>query len=168
MFFSCEDQLEPAFVSGGGIEFYLTNNTISTNASYSSYVAIQVDTLSIENEPFITYDDILLYDSANYTYTLRFSKYSESFSELYKEPNSFVISLDGEPIMYGYFWSLIRSQSCPCVYLLEPLENLNSDNSNEIKLYFGYPSAEFAMGNDPRNDPRLIERLKRDGKLKLN
>lgn len=165
--FSCEKNLELTYNSlGNGVEFYLSQSSISY-LNINNYSTIQLDTVELQQEPFISYNDILSYDSANYTFTIRFSKYNESFLDLFKDSNNFIVSVDKEPVIFGFFWSLIRSQICPYVHLIEPYEKFDSDNANEIKLYFGYPTSEFAIGEDPRNNPKLISRLKKDGKLKV-
>lgn len=165
--FACEKNFEIGMLGGRGVEFYVSQNSLSLNEAITAYNTIQLDTITVNNEPFISYNDILLYDSATYTFTVSFSKYGEAYRDMFKNSQNFVVALNKEPIMYGFFWSLLRSEICPCIYLIEPNEQFDADNANELKLHFGYPTSQYAMGDDPRNNPNLIARLKEDGKLKV-
>jgi len=72
-----------------------------------------------------------------------------------RDGSQFVVICSGEPIYRGVFKSLASSSSCSePVILLEPLTKSATEVTYSIDR--GYPSDEFGLGPDRRNDPRII------------
>lgn len=138
------------------LSFYLTTDTIVRN---------MLDPLSVEpeSEPFITYNDIVSYDSSNQVMRLK-----RSFNSLFSPDNGFdgrgfVAMLDTTIIYCGVIYSPVHSSTNPNIVITCPL----TDESCEVNLRIteGYPTEGYYTGIARVNDPRIIRVLKRDHKL---
>lgn len=82
---------------------------------------------------------------------------------LYKK--DFVLKIEGEEIYRGQFYSMVSSMSYDGVVIMDALVRLDNDN-NAIRIDYGYPSPDFATGEDPRNIPEVIGFLEQSGLLR--
>lgn len=119
-------------------------------------------TVVISDTKIINYSDIISYSPEDYTFTV-----SEKISEDFKNHSffgvPFALTIDREIIYTGYFWSSFSSQACDWI----TIDLLNFSRENKLSVQLGYPG--MFRGDsipDNRNDPRLIEILRKDGKLK--
>ena len=74
----------------------------------------------------------------------------------------FVVSVGGDPVYGGAFWTPASSLIFDGVTIMEPF----AQGSTTIRLELGYPSTEFVSGIDPRSDARIMEALETAGKLR--
>ena len=62
-FASCNKDENP--ITNGGLNFYLTKNNL-VDGFTTKYDTINIDTIVLYNEPFISYDNIAYYDTSKY------------------------------------------------------------------------------------------------------
>ena len=146
-------------VIGDKLEFYLLDEyeTIENKPEIIKSTAV------ISTDYLISYDDIISYNSSTYTFSISGSIISKMI-----EPNgidyhtkAFAVTIDKEIIYSGYFWYATSSSICDWI-TIDPI--LSGENA--LKVNLAYPSNSFASSkNDPRNDQRIIQLLKKDGKL---
>lgn len=115
-------------------------------------------------EPIISGENIYGYDSESHTIELPPSV----IADLPRPPVSglgFVVVANGERIYPGLFSTGISSFSfaLPNICVTACAEELEG---NALKIDRAYPTAEFAVGPDPRSDERIRTALVEAGKLK--
>ncbi len=72
----------------------------------------------------------------------------------------FVIKINGKEIYNGSFWVSFSSLSCSGIVI----DTLKIQD-NTIKIEKGYPSPEFFIGKDPRNNSEVFNYFQKIGKL---
>jgi hypothetical protein len=82
----------------------------------------------------------------------------------------FVVKLGSKKLYQGKFYSGASSASYSGIVILEALFKLDSDPNtirrNTVQIAFGFPTGGFSTGDDPRNNPELLEYLTARGLLK--
>jgi hypothetical protein len=113
------------------------------------------------NGNIVSYEEIVGYDSIQHIFLLTDNAGERIRKEKYPvTPTRFAIALDGKLIYLASFipgYSSISCNDCICV------EPYSYDNKYRIDL--GYRGPDLYSGTDPRNDNRIILRLKKDNKL---
>jgi hypothetical protein len=146
---------------GTDVEIYLVKSFETEDGTDQ----IITSSVVIEDEPLVTYDQILEYNVMEYTF-----KVSQDAIESINEEGglrchfkTFAITVDREVIYAGYFWPSYSS-SIKMWFVIDPLF-LSSEQ--KLRVQKAYPSNSFA-GNYPdlRNDPRIIAVFSRDNKLR--
>ena len=145
---------------GNGLEIYLTRTVYSSNLE-KDYSSLNLDTVALQEEPILKYKDIAGYDASTHKLTLKVSHDSLKIGQAGVYGRMFVVTIDKKPIYCGFKWPAISSVPCYWVYIAEPFKDLNNLKENEIVIGF-----QSTLYTDPRNDQRIIDRLKKDGKLK--
>ena len=69
----------------------------------------------------------------------------------------FAVCLDGEPLYAGCLWTAFSSLSYDGVVI----QTLPLGREGELAVTLGYPGEGFFTWDDPRNDPRLVQALRR-------
>ena len=118
----------------------------------------------IEDEPLISYNQILEYDRGECAF-----KVTESAIEtinldggLRCHFKTFAVTVDRIVIYTGYFWPSYSS-SIKQWFVIDPLF---LQDQNSLSVQKAYPTNSFAGDYpDQRNDPRIIEVFRRDHKL---
>ena len=77
----------------------------------------------------------------------------------------FTIKAGDEEIYRGKFYSGVSSATYDGYVILESLFKLDADHRS-INIDHGYPDASFGVGEDLRDDPRIIEALQNEGLLR--
>ena len=140
-----------------GFAVYLTKGEIAPS---------QMEPLShveIADEPIIGLNDIITYNSATHEIVLTdeaFQRIAALRPSVYGQ--SFVVCVDRNPIYWGAFWTVISSVPFSGITIEVPF---NSPGNNSITINPGYPSPAFFKGDDPRNNPTVINSLQQAGKL---
>ena len=145
---------------GNGLEIYLTKTAYSSNLQ-KDYSSMSLDTVALLPEPILMYKDILSYDTLAHKLTLAISHDSLKIGQASVYGRMFIVTIDKKPIYCGFKWPVISSVPCNWIYIEEPYEALDNLKNNEIVISF-----QTNQYTDPRNDKRIIDRLKKDGKLK--
>jgi hypothetical protein len=124
---------------------------------------MDIDTISIEDVPVITTDDIVSYEKATHSIELTPSAY-DRLMQIGVPVNGrpFVVCLDGKPVYAGAFWVVWSSLSFDGVVILLPALM----DSTTVRIDLGYPGPEFFQGKDPRNNKKIFRSLEQAGKLR--
>ena len=142
---------------GEGFAIYLTKGDIPP---------VEMEALShidIAEQPVISTEDIITYTAETHELRLTAGSYERiSQLEVPVRGTSFVVCVDGKPIYWGAFWTLISSISFQGVTIWQPL---GLEEPHTIRLRLGYPSPSFYGGEDPRDNPEVMGALERAGKL---
>ena len=130
------------------------------------FQAADLDDLELMDQPVISTADIISYTRATHAIQLEKDAY-QRIQDLYLLPVDvdgmpFVVSVDGEPVYGGAFWTPTSSLIFDGVTIMEPF----ASDTTIIRLELGYPSPDFASGIDPRSDARIMETLEAAGKLR--
>ena len=140
-----------------GFAIYLTKEDIPPG---------QMEALShvdITEQPIISIGDIITYNAQTHEIKLTASAYEHIISlEVPVRGKSFMVCVDKKPIYWGAFWIPVSSISFDGVTIWKPL---SSQELKVIALELGYPSSSFYSGEDPRNNPEVLNSLKQAGKL---
>ena len=127
---------------------------------------IDINQLVLESKPVISAEDVISYDRTDHRMELTqaaFSRVQQLFTIPVKVDGlPFVVCVGKERIYTGAFWTPVSSLSYDGVVIMQPLES----NGRMIQIDLGYPVPEVFAGNDPRADPRILNPLEQDGKLK--
>jgi len=119
--------------------------------------------VDIAEKPIITISDIITYDAREHELRLTASAF-ERVSQLGVpvRGKSFIVCIDKRLIYWGAFWTPLSSMSFDGVTIWKPL---SLKEPHVIRLELGYPSSAYYIGEDPRNNPTVIESLTQAGKL---
>ena len=141
-----------------GFAIYLTKGDIPPS---------QMEALShvdIANKPVIGLDDIVSYNSTNHKITLTENGIKNITGlRVPTTGKSFLVCVNKSPVYWGAFWTPISSQSFSGITIEIPL--LSGQEANTISINLGYPAQSFYNGEDPRNNPVVIDSLRQTGKL---
>ena len=74
----------------------------------------------------------------------------------------FVVRVGDETIYRGALWTPISSLSYEGIVIMQPFDPAG----RTVRLELGYPSPQFARGEDPRSDGRIRAALEQAGKLR--
>jgi hypothetical protein len=121
--------------------------------------------LELASEPVLTIDDIVSYTQTTHMLELTSATYERLHA--FQVPTSgkpFAVSVNGEVVYSGAFWTMISSQSYDGVVII--LDPIALAPQPIIQVQLGYPGPDFFKGEDPRSDPRIIKALKDAGKLR--
>jgi hypothetical protein len=142
--------------TGEGFAIYLTKDNIPTEKmEMLSHVAIA-------DEPIISIDDTISYDAVTHSITISHEAVERIRNlEIPVDGKSFLVCVDKNPVYWGAFWTPISSISFSGVNIWK----LYGTEHNIIKLELEYPGTGFFQGEDPRNNPEIMESLKKAGKL---
>jgi len=142
---------------GEGFAIYLTENDI-TPAKMEALSHVE-----LAEKPIVSVRDIIKYNAQTYEMTLTTDAFERIYSlEIPVNGKSFMVCVDKSPIYWGAFWTPISSMSFGGVTIWKPL---GYQIPNIITLELGYPSSNFYAGEDPRNNPEILNSLKEAGKL---
>jgi len=145
---------------GNGLEIYLTKTAYISNLQ-KDYSSMNLDTVVLQDAPILKYKDISSYDTLTHKLTLAISHDSLKIGQASVYGRMFIVTIDKKPIYCGFKWPIISSIPCNWVFIEEPYDGLDNLKDNEIEISF-----QSKQYTDPRNDKRIIDRLKKDGKLK--
>ncbi|MGB3008158.1 MAG: hypothetical protein WBC06_16710 [Chitinophagaceae bacterium] len=143
--------------AGENVEFYLlkTYQTVTAKCQIDPSVSILQDTPIIKNY------EILAYSKTDYQFKLTEAAIQKV--KTFIDTTPFAVTVDKQVIYYGFFKPSYSSSSCDHSITMD----LDWTSGNKFTIKLGYPSALPGVTvDDKRNDPKLIETLKQQGKLK--
>jgi hypothetical protein len=122
-----------------------------------------INALSLDSVPIISPSDIIAYKLSDNTVVLT-AHAVKNIDSLHVPTSglSFVVAVAGARVYAGAFWTMYSSQSFDGTVIEVPRLNAK----NQIKIKLGFPEEKFFLGTDLRQDPRIIEALKKAGKVK--
>lgn len=143
----------------GEVELYLIE-------SYSTVDYHEIDESSVTTQiyPIVKYADFVSYDSNLHEFKIT-SDAAETIKNLEHSVHGlpFAIKANNELIYTGYFWPSYSSVLCTWV----TIDPLMVEYSQSLVVNIGYPGSYVSYFTpDKRNDARIINIFKRDGKLK--
>lgn len=119
--------------------------------------------IGLSTEPFLTDAEILEYRWSKHEIRLSAQgvKKLKRSIENRDEGRIFVVVVDGVRCYRGALWRCIYSVGYP-----HPVILIDSPATDLITIERAYPTGTFGEGEDPRNDERIYDALKRKSKLK--
>jgi hypothetical protein len=155
----CESsQPKPNYLVGQGVEIYLAQKVNSFKPDID-YTQINLDTIQLEPQPFLSYNQIKFYDPDNYTAKLTIPLAQLNGFQPRVNGHMFVVTVDEKRLYCGFIQPSLSSAYLNWVVINEPLEDEGKEK--DLKIHFNFPLAD----KDPRNNPEIIARLQKDGKL---
>jgi hypothetical protein len=148
-----------------GFAIYLPSREISDGELWrltTGEEVLMIEKMKLRNEPIVSENDLIAYNLANHT--LELSATAAERIEKLKTGRLVLICVGKKPVYWAAIWSGILSAGFSGVVVMMP--DPFTSNKNIIQIQCGYPSEEWFRGKDPRNDPEIIEALKKSGKLK--
>lgn len=119
--------------------------------------------VDITDQPVISMKDIITYNAQTHEIKLTANAFERiSQLDVPVRGRSFMVCVDRKLIYWGAFWTPLSSMSFDGVTIWKPL---GSQGPEIITLELGYPSSSFYAGEDPRNNPEVLNALKQTGKL---
>ncbi len=155
-FFGCAEKDENS-KEYKGLSFFLTDDTMVT-------AILNIESVQPEDEPFICYNEIISYDSSSHILKLNHSVGTMFSSGQIVDRRGFVAMLDATRIYCGVFYSPIHSQPNPNIVITMSCNEPLCDSC--LQIIEGYPNDDYYTGYSNVNDPRIIELLDRDNKLR--
>jgi hypothetical protein len=142
----------------GGVAVYL-----APSVSPAQLKAVDINALSLDSVPIISPSDIIAYKLSDNTAILT-ARAAKNIDSLHVPVSglSFVVAVAGARVYSGAFWTMYSSQSFDGTVIEVPRLNAR----NQIKIKLGFPEEKFFSGTDMRQDPRIMEALKKAGKVK--
>lgn len=129
--------------------------------------AAQADALPLAQrplraEPVLSSADLVRYDAATHEMFLTGEAYQRATSlQVPVRGLPFVVCVGPQRIYGGAFWTPISSMSYNGITIWV----LQGSPGTSLAFERGYPGESFFSGADPRADPRVLEALRRAGKL---
>jgi hypothetical protein len=123
----------------------------------------QMESLTLEDSPFITTDDIVAYDWSTHRVELTWAA-TEKLRKL-EVPvmgRLFVVCIGERRIYAGAFMTPISSIMFRGVSIYTWLESAQ----NRVAIVWGYPDGGASQPTDPRSNPEIFDALSRAGKVK--
>jgi hypothetical protein len=140
-----------------GLCFYLVKNM---SPQTSNWWKVSLDTVKIDERPFIRSENIISYSDTNHSLLLTKEAY-ERFKRIHTG-EVFAACVNTKVIYVGMTWSGILSATCPGVAMLIDDRNFKA---NTVSLWAGYPNESYFDGPDPRSKPVIVEALRAEHKL---
>lgn len=145
---------------GNGLEFYLMKDfqRVGTSAKIIN------STVELSDSVIISYDEIKSYNSDTYTFTVtdNCADRLNDFENSHIHGMPFAVTVNKEVIYTGYFWCSFSSASVDWI----TIDPLNYSGNNQLRVSLGYPGLfDGDYIPDNRNDPRILDFLRVDGKL---
>lgn len=154
-----------AVTDEGRFSIFLLKKEISSEKIYD--LEIDLKELKIRRVPFLDDRDLISYSLKTHTMRLAPEKWKK-FMKL-EVGTLFVVCVGRNPIYWGVIWTSGSSVSFPGIVIDRIKELMALSSSQPIDCWFriecGYPTEKFFMGNDLRNDERIVNALRRSGKL---
>jgi len=150
-------------LTGNGLNFYLV--TKSEFDTSGLHLQTPINALDLETEPFITYNEIQTYDTSKHILELTIN-HALIENRINNYGKQFVASLDDKRQYSGLLVPITSSMIYPTITIIQPYFDLDSLQSNQIKISLGYPNCSYFDSEDLRLTNDIVNRLKKDNKIK--
>jgi len=146
-----------AAANGEGFAIYLTRDDIAPSKMEA------LSHIELAEQPIVAQSDVVSYNRQTCELKLTKSAFERiSQLQLPTSGKSFLVCVDHSPVYWGAFWTPISSQSFDGVTILQMP---TVEKPYIVTFELGYPSSDFYGGEDPRNNPVIIDTLKKAGLL---
>ena len=144
--------------SDSGLEIYLLKDFQKKLSGYEIISGSE----KLMNNPILSYNDIVSYDSTDHSFQIEASKAQEFNQKNWSvQGSAFSVTINKSIIYSGYFMPGYSSLWMDWI-AIDPLSV-----DSKLRVSLGYPGDSYQLANrDPRNDDRIIKVLLRDNKLK--
>jgi hypothetical protein len=144
----------------GDVELYLLESYQTKDES----CAIEFSSVKVREEPLIGYSDIKSYNSKEHIFKISDAAATVVEDQVHSVSGlAFAVVANDEVIYTGYFWPSYSSASYQWI-VIDPLMIFGD---NELKVALGYPGLmDGAYIPDERNNEKILDIFRRDGKLK--
>ena len=151
----CRDGVSP----GEKVELYL----LESYETIDQTCQIDESTIVTNKNPLLYYSDFVTYNAKDYTFNISEKGRKVINNDDYPVTGvPFAVKIGDDLIYTGYFWPGYSSASCQWI-VTDPISLLSSD---EMRMQLGYPGQFDGITiPDDRNDPRLLNVFRKDGKL---
>lgn len=140
-----------------GFAIYLTKDNIPSAQMEA------MNHVELADRTVISMKDVITYNAQTHEIKLTASAFERIYGlDVPVRGKSFMVCVDKKPIYWGAFWTPISSISFGGVTIWIPLD---FQEPNVMTLELGYPSSTFYAGEDPRNNPEILNSLREAGKL---
>jgi len=144
-------------IKGEGFAIYLTRDDIPPEKME------MLSHVDMADQPLISIQDIITYNAQTHEIKLTDQAFERIINlEVPVRGKSFLVCVDRAPIYWGAFWTSLSSVSFDGVAICQPP---GPQELKVITLEPGYPSSSFYHGEDPRNNPAILQSLEQSGKL---
>jgi hypothetical protein len=132
----------------------------STSPRFAIFLILEpsadLNGVELEASPVLTDADIVWYNWRDHTMLLTNRGFSKLPKHVGVRGKPFVVVADGERCYLGAFWTSMSSLS-----YFGPMINVAPivPQGKRVTIEWGYPSAGFGKGKDPRSDPRILKVL---------
>ncbi len=157
---SCE-KYQSYRMPGSGLEFYRIRDFQKDGTGFQ----IIDSSVTLSDSVIIYYDEIVSYDADSYTFTVtgdcadRLNDFE--LNQIHGIP--FAVTVNKQVIYTGYFWCSFSSAGVNWI----TIDPLNFTGKNQLRVSLGYPGPIYGdYIPDNRNDARILDLLRNDGKLK--
>ncbi len=142
-----------------GVAIYLPTQAMSGR----DILAADLAKVVLQPEPIVAAKEIVYYSASDHDLVVLPAAIGRvSGLKVPVQGLGFVICDGSKPLVAGAFWTPISSLSFEGLTINVPF----GSEETRLHLYRGYPMLDEPMPNDPRNDPRLLDALRRMGKLR--
>jgi hypothetical protein len=143
----------------GDIEFYLLKSFDTLDNTFR----IDITSVQIEHSALISYDELLKYNPSTCTFSIT-NEAANRIKNLHHSVRGlgFAVVANSELIYTGYFWPMYSSLVCDWINV-DPID-VQFTSKMTVRLDYHGPPGGMSIP-DLRNDPRIINILKRDKKL---
>ena len=144
----------------GDVELYLLESYLTEDES----CAIEFSSVKVREEPLIGYSDIKSYNSKKHIFSISDAAAGVVTDQVHSVNGlAFAVVANDEVVYTGYFWPSYSSATCQWI-VIDPLM-ISGDN--ELSVALGYPGLmDGAYIPDERNNEKILDIFRRDGKLK--
>lgn len=153
---------QPSLDQKSGVALYLVTSPANLG---NDPAALDRATVSLSESPLIDYDEIESYTAGTYSFQIKDAaadKLTGLSTTIPLAGRPFALVVDGMLMYYGYFWNPVSSFSS--IYPIIALDKTSDNKTLLVYLMKLAPGGSIVA--DPRNDSRLLNRLKQDNKLK--
>lgn len=148
--------------SGDEFAIYL----LAEDVKSAALLTADPNAVRLDEKPIISTGDIRSYDASTHEIRLTSAAY-QRILELFTVPVDtdglpFAVCAGGGPVYLGAFWTPLSSLSFDGVVIMQPM----TPETDTIRIELGYPGPDLVIMKDPRSDERILQALRRAGKLK--
>ena len=136
------------------IEMYL----LKSYQMVSSKCQVDASTVTLENAPLVSNDEIITYSDTQHSYNLSVTAIQKI--NILPGRTPFALTIDKEIVFFAVYMPHIMSSTCD-----QSITMYANVSQNKIFMNLGYPFASSTI-NEERNKPVLLATLRAQGKLR--
>jgi len=159
IYLSCSEKDDTKPPVKGNVELFLLKSFNINEGDHQ----IEESTIVLDDEAFLTYEDLLSYNSKTFTFKIPDNKkdlFAINGNTIHFK--AFAVMANSELVYTGYFWPEYSSQGVNWTVISPILAEV----TGQLQVRLGYPGMLIEDPiDDRRNDSRIVDIFKRDSKL---